>query len=134
MNRDYAVLIVDESPHEAAVITSAIRLHDARMAVRTVANAQAAVDYLHDAGSSAQTQLVILGARALGEAPEFLARLNGARRRHAIVGIAPDVLGAVRERALKAGVLEIHRRPATWAEYRDLVRAILQSWLEAERP
>jgi len=134
MNRDYAVLIVEESPHEAAVITSAIRLYDARMEVRTVQNPRAAFDYLHDAGSAATRRLVILGERALAQAAELLPRLNGARSRHAIVGIAPHIAAAVRDRALDAGVLQIHERPGSWAEYRDLVGAILQSWLEAERP
>lgn len=134
MSRDYAVLIVEESAHEAAVITSAIRLHDARLDVRTVQNPQAAFEYLHDAGSATTHRLVILGARALAEAVDLLPRLNGARSRHAIVGIAPGLAVAVRDRALKSGVLQIHQRPATWAEYRDLVRGILESWLEAQRP
>lgn len=134
MTKHCAVLIVDESPHEAAVITSAVRLHDARLDVRTVQTAQAAIDYLHDAGSTAPSRLVILGARAIAEAPDFMPRLNGARGRHAFIGIAPRLAAAVRERALKAGVVEIHQRPATWAQYRDLVRAIIEAWLEAERP
>ena len=134
MNRDYGVLIVDESPHEAAVITSAVRLHDARLEVRAVASAEAALDYLHDRGTGSSPRLVILGAQALADAPDFLLRLNGTRRRHAIVGIAPSLAREVRERALEAGVVEIHQRPPTWAEYRDLVRGILESWLEADRP
>jgi hypothetical protein len=134
MNRDYAVLIVEESPHEAAVITSAIRLHDARLDVRTVQNPQGAFEYLHDAASATTHRLVILGARAIAQAAELLPRMNGAASRHAVVGIAPEVATTVRDRALDVGVLQIHQRPATWAEYRDLVRGILQSWLEARRP
>ena len=133
MDKDKAVLIVDESPHEAAVITSAIRLHEARLEVRTVPSAQAAYDYLHDAGSGAARRLVILGARAIADAPELLSRLNGARTRHAIVGIAPQIPAAVRQRALDAGVCNVHERPSSWPQYRDLVKEILARWLSAAR-
>lgn len=124
MNSRYAVLIVDENLHEATMITSAISLHDARLEVSTVPDAQAAFHYLRDA----KRRIVILGARAIAEAPALLDRLNGAGARHRIVGIAPQVCAQVRERALAAGVRDVHERPAGWPEYRDLVGEILSRW------
>lgn len=129
MNTQFAVLIVDENPHEAAIVSSAISLHDARLEVSTVPDAQEAVRYLRDA----KRRLVILGARAIAEAPALLARLNGAGARHAIVGIAPEIPQGVGERALAAGVRDVHQRPPGWPEYRDLVREILDRWMKQEQ-
>jgi DNA-binding NtrC family response regulator len=126
MDTEYAVLIVDENLHEAALVTSAVRLHDARLEVSTVPDAQAAFHYLRDA----KRRLVILGARAIAEGPALLTRPHGAGARHPMVGIAPEILPGVRERALAAGLREVHQRPAGWPEYRELVREILDRWMK----
>jgi hypothetical protein len=98
------VLVIEENEHEAALLTSAM------------------LAYLQNA-APAEPPLFILGARALGDAPELTRRL---RRRHAIVAIVPEVPAAARERALAAGVQAVHTRPSSWTEYRDLVREIVQ--------
>jgi hypothetical protein len=121
------VLVVEENEHEATLLTSAVLVHDAMINVRTVPSVAAALDYLREAAPPQAPRLVILGARALG-APEFLARLNGLRPRHAIVAIVPDLSAVARERALAAGVQAVHPRPSTWEGYRDLVHEIVVRW------
>lgn len=118
------VLVIEENEHEATLLTSAILVHNAMIDVRTVPSAEAALAYLQNA-APAEPPLFILGARALGDAPELARRL---RRRHAIVAIAPEVPAAARERALAAGVHAVHRRPSSWNEYRDLVHEIVLRW------
>lgn len=132
MNSRSSVLVIDDSQHEATLVASVIALHAPTLEVRAVPNIRAALNHLEDIGAAAiAPRLVILGRQALHEAEKLVPALRGDQRPHCvIVGLAPDLSSAVKQRALAAGVRSIHHRPFGWTEYRDVVAGILRDWLE----
>jgi hypothetical protein len=121
------VLVIDESQHESTLAASVIALRHPGLEVRAVQNVAAALRYLQDAAAPG---LVILGRKALDEADKLLTGLRG-REEVSIVGLAPALNAGARQRALAAGVCAVYDRPPGWAEYRDVVTAMLEDWLKS---
>lgn len=71
--------------------------------------------------------LAIVGAAALGEGA-----LGQLGRRIPVVALAPVVASEVRQRALAAGVREIHERPQRWQPYSELVDALVARFIPAD--
>ena len=127
MNKDRAVLIVEDSDHESTLVTSAIALADPALEVRTVADLQAANIYLTDGASTAKHWLIILGSRALRELKQAI-KVHG-NADVVVVGVGDEVQPSTRQRALQMGVLAVEDRPSTWKEYRALVDSIIRARL-----
>ena len=51
-----------------------------------------------------------------------------------VVGVAARLAPAARQRALAAGVLEIHKRPAQWGPYSELIDALVARFSPAGLP
>jgi len=130
MLKENAVLVIDDE-HEATLISSAIALHAPRLRVRAVSGWRAALAYVTD--NKGSRMLVILGERAVREASQAMALLNGSLKGLTVVGLAAGVASGAKQDALAAGVRAVHERPATWAAYAQAVRDILESWSETER-
>ena len=126
MISETAILVIDDE-HEATLISSAIALHAPHLRVRAVSGWRAGLAYLAD--HKLERMLVILGARAVREASEAIRHLNGSFSRLTVVGLAANVDGVAKERALSAGVRAVHERPASWTAYSQTVRDILHSWI-----
>ncbi|HEV3009663.1 MAG TPA: hypothetical protein VGX52_11555 [Burkholderiales bacterium] len=80
-----------------------------------------------------QVALAIAGAAALSEsAHDLVARLGA----HGIpvVGVVPALAPAERQRALAAGVREIHDRPVEWRLYSELIDALVGRFTPAGSP
>lgn len=77
--------------------------------------------------------LAITGAAVLaGSADEMVARLGA--RGIPVVGVVPALAPAERQRALAAGVCEIHDRPAAWRPYSELIDSLVARFIPADSP
>ena len=114
------VLVIEESAAEAALVAAALAL---RPEVRVIdaPNAREAAERLQSPPST--VVLAIVGAAALAAPPVTLLGLLGARR-IPVVGIAAGLSAADRQRALDAGVREVHDRPREWRPYSELIESL----------
>jgi chemotaxis response regulator CheB len=81
---------------------------------------------------SAPMALAIAGAAALRTpADELLKTLEV--RGIPVVGIAAGLSQEVKQRALAAGVKEIHDRPRDWQAYSELIEAVIWRFTQADR-
>lgn len=77
--------------------------------------------------------LAIAGGTALaGAADEVVGRLGD--RGIPVVGVAAGLAPATRERALAAGVREIHERPTEWRPYAELIDSLVARFTPAGLP
>jgi CheY-like chemotaxis protein len=76
--------------------------------------------------------LAIAGAGALAASDELVTRL--AARGIPVVGVAADLAPATRQRALAAGVREIHDRPTAWQPYSKLIDSLVARFSPAGLP
>lgn len=80
-----------------------------------------------------QVALAIAGAAALAaSADELVTRL--AARGIPVVGVAAGLPPATRQRALAAGVREIHDRPTAWQPYSKLIDSLVARFTPAGLP
>jgi hypothetical protein len=105
------VLVMEESAFESVLVRAALaRCLDVRV-----------VESLGERAAS--IALAIAGPAALRERPDELKGLEA--RGIPVVGIATGLSRAVKERALAAGVREIHDRPAEWRPYAELIEGVV---------
>jgi hypothetical protein len=124
------VLVIEGAAAEAALVCAALAL---RPEVRVVDAA--------DLGSALQridaqpqpVALAIAGAKALDPGASDLVRRLGARG-IPVVGLAAGLAPAARQRALAAGVREIHDRPGEWRSYSALVDSLVARFIPAGLP
>src|SRR3989440_1369377 len=123
MTKYAAVIVIEESRAEAALVCTALALHAPQMRVLEACDVQGAIELLGK--ESTPIGLAILGARAIRGAPQLI----GALKRHGVeipvIGIAPRVSGAERERAMAAGMQAIVERPREWKQYAEMVGELL---------
>lgn len=114
------VLVIEESAAEAALVAAAFAL---RPEVRVVdaPNAREAAERLQSPPS--RVVLAIVGAAALAAPPVTLLGLLGAQH-IPVVGIAAGLSAADKQRALEAGVREVHERPREWRPYSELIESV----------
>lgn len=67
--------------------------------------------------------LAIVGATALAALPITLLGLLGAQR-IPVIGIATGLSAVDKQRALEAGVREVHERPQEWQPYSELIESL----------
>ncbi len=118
-----AVLVIEEGAAEAALVCAALALHpDVR--VVDAPDLAAALKRLEDYPYPAPVALAIAGATALTQSTDELVSRLGARG-IPVIGIAAGLAPDARQRALDAGVREIHERPSEWRPYSELVAALV---------
>jgi CheY-like chemotaxis protein len=78
---------------------------------------------------SAPMALAIAGAAAL-RTPELLNTLEASGV--PLVGIAAGLSQEVKQRALAAGVKEIHDRPRDWQAYSELIEAVIRRFTQVD--
>lgn len=122
------VLVIEEGAAEAALVCAALAL---QQGVRVVdaPDLERAVERIADANIG----LAIAGARALTRSPEKLVSKLGAKG-IPVVGIAAGLDAKARERALAAGVREIHDRPGAWRPYSELVGTLVGRFIRTDSP
>lgn len=122
------VLVIEEGAAEAALVCAALALHPT-VRVIDAPDIERALERI----SSGPVGLAIAGARALSRSPEKLVSQLGAKG-IPVVGIAAGLEPKVRERALAAGVREIHDRPGEWRPYSELVGTLVGRFIRTDSP
>jgi CheY-like chemotaxis protein len=79
---------------------------------------------------SAPVALAIVGAQSLADSAELVKRLQP--RGVPIVAVVPELPVGERERALAAGVREIHERPTAWRSYSELIESLIARFVRPE--
>jgi CheY-like chemotaxis protein len=77
--------------------------------------------------------LAIAGASALSASADELVRRLSARG-IPVIGVTAGMAPAARQRALAAGVREIHDRPAQWQPYSELIDSLVARFIPAGLP
>ncbi len=117
------ILLIESDPAEAVLASAAVALRS-NVEVLRAPNLRAAADMLGEA----PVGLAILGRQAIGSADPTLlqAFVSGGVP---VVGLGAALGEAERQRALAAGVREVHERPREWPAYRTLIARLLSEWL-----
>jgi hypothetical protein len=120
------VLVIEEGAAEAALVCAALALHPS-LRVVDAPDVERAMERIPDI----PVGLAIAGARALTRSPEKLVSKLGARG-IPVVGIAAGLEPKARQRALAAGVREIHDRPGEWRPYSELVGTLIGRFIRTD--
>lgn len=122
------VLVIEEGAAEAALVCAALALYPF---VRVVDAPD--VERAMERVSDTSVGLAIAGARALTHSPDKLVSRLGAKG-IPVVGIAAGLAPGERQRALAAGVREIHDRPGEWRPYSELVGTLVGRFIRTDSP
>jgi CheY-like chemotaxis protein len=121
-----AVLVIEEGA-EAGLICAAL----ARRPELRVIDAPDVADVLNRLDRDpAPVVLAIAGGAALGAAADEVVKRLGVRG-IPVVGVAAGLGPADRQRALAAGVREIHDRPNQWRPYTELIESVVSRFVPA---
>ena len=122
------VLVIEEGAAEAALVCAALALHPA-VRVVDAPDLERAMERV----ASLPIALAIAGGRALTRSPDKMVSKLGA---HGIpvVGIAAGLEPKTKERALAAGVREVHDRPGEWRAYSELVGTLVGRFIRTDSP
>jgi len=113
------VLVIEEGA-EAALVCAALAKHpDVR--VLDAPDLRRAIKRLDE--DPGRLTVAIVGAAALVKSEELVKKLGS--RGVPIVGVAAGLAPADRQRALDAGVKEIHDRPVKWQPYSELIGTLV---------
>lgn len=117
------ILLIENDPTEAVLATAAVALRSDAEVVR-VPDLPAAARLL----GRSRVGLAILGRQAISAAEPGLLQgfVSGGVP---VIGVGPALADADREKALAAGVTQVHERPQQWPAYRVLVARLLAEWL-----
>jgi hypothetical protein len=113
------VLLIQESAAEAALMAAALALRPG-VRVVDVPDAREADTQLE---SASRVVLAFAGTAAVIDPPTSLLRrleVQGIP----VVGVAAGLSEEEKRRALAAGVVEVHDRPAAWRAYADLIESV----------
>lgn len=77
--------------------------------------------------------LAIAGSAALAQSADELVKRLGARG-IPVIGVTAGLAPAARQRALAAGVREIHDRPTEWRPYWELIDSLVARFIPAGLP
>ena len=123
------MLVIDEGA-EAALLCAALAKH---CAVRLI-DAPDVRSALQRLQSQAQPPaLAIVGAGVLAGSVDELLRAPEIRGTP-VIGIAVGLSAALRQRALAAGVREIHERPREWRPYSRLIESLVARFTRTGSP
>lgn len=122
-----AAVLVIEAGAEAALILAALAL---RPELRVVDAPDVAAALARLESEPAPVALAIAGTAALsGSAHELVQGLG--KRGIPVVGVAAGLAPAAKQRALAAGVREIHDRPTHWRPYSELISGLVTRFVPA---
>ena len=107
------VLVIEQGAEAALMCAALAKRPDVR--VLEARDVRGALERL----KSERAALAIVGTGALNEAKELHARGI------TVVAVVADLPTAARERALAAGVREIHDRPNAWQPYSELIESLV---------
>jgi len=107
------VLVIEKGAEAALMCAALAKRPDVR--VLEARDVRAALERL----KTEPAALAIVGPDALNEAKELHARGI------TVVAVVADLPAAERERALAAGVAEIHDRPMAWRAYSELIESLV---------
>jgi hypothetical protein len=127
--RRVAVLVIEQG-EEAGLIRAALA-RSPGVRVIEAPHVDDALDRLDQ--ETAPVALAIAGGTALaGSADEVVKRLGG--RGIPVVGVVSGFGAAERQRALAAGIREIHDRPTAWRPYSELIDSLIARFTPAGLP
>jgi CheY-like chemotaxis protein len=127
--RRVAVLVIEQG-EEAGLIRAALARSPGVRVIEATRVADA-LDQLDQ--ETAPVALAIAGGAALaGSADEVVKRLGG--RGIPVVGLVTGFGPAERQRALAAGIREIHDRPTEWRPYSELIDSLVARFTPAGLP
>jgi CheY-like chemotaxis protein len=113
------VLVIEDGAEAALVCAALAKQPEVR--VLDAPDVRRALKRLE--GQPARVIVAIVGAGALAKSDELIKKLEP--RGIPVVGVAAGLPHAARERALAAGVREIHDRPAKWQPYSELIGSLV---------
>jgi len=122
-----AAVLVIEAGAEAGLILAALAL---RPELRVVDAPDVGAALARLEREPAPVALAIAGTAALSGSAHELVQGLGARG-IPVVGVAAGLAPAARQRALAAGVREIHDRPTLWRPYSELIGALVTRFVPA---
>lgn len=122
------VLVIEEGVAESALVCAALALQPT-VRVIDAPDIERALERI----AGAPIGLAIAGARALTRSPEKLVSKLGAQG-IPVVGIVAGLEPKARQRALAAGVREIHERPGEWRPYSELVGSLVGRFIRTDSP
>lgn len=118
------VLVIEEGAETGLICAALARQPELRVIVAPdVANALSLLDR-----DPAPVALAIAGRAALSAAADEVVRRLGGRG-IPVVGVAAGLAPAARQRALAAGVREIHDRPSQWLPYSELIESVVSRFI-----
>jgi CheY-like chemotaxis protein len=123
------ILVIERGPEAGLVCAALARRPEVR--VLDAADLGGALQRIDK--QAEPVALAIAGSAALAQSADELVKRLGARGIPVIgltSGLAPDV----RQRALAAGVREIHDRPSTWQPYSELIDSLVTRFIPAGLP
>lgn len=118
------VLVIEQNAAEATLVAAALALRP-EVRVLDAGDAGKAVKRLKK--PAAPVVLAIAGSAALSSPPSELFTRLGAQG-IPIVGIG-NLSAVDKGRALKAGVQEVHDRPAEWRSYAELIESLVSRYM-----
>lgn len=118
------VLVIEEGP-EAALVCAAL----ARKPGVRVVDAPDVGRALEQLGAQTRVKLALVGTSGLARPAELVRKLEP--RGIPVVGVVHGLAPAARQRALAAGVREIHERPARWQPYSELIDSVVSRFVGA---
>ena len=113
------VLVIEEGAEAALVCAALAKQPDVR--VLDAPDVRRALKRLEE--GQGRVAVAIVGAAALVRSDELMKKLEP--RGIPVVGVAAGLAATDRQRALEAGVREIHDRPAKWQPYSELIAALV---------
>ena len=113
------VLVIEEGAEAALVCAALAKQPDVR--VLDAPDVRRALKRLDE--GPGRVAVAIVGAAALAKSGEVVKKLG--LRGIPVVGVASGLAPAERQRALDAGVKEIHDRPAQWQPYSELIGTLV---------
>ena len=133
-----AILVVDDDPVEAELITRAFRKAGFGNLVRVAAGCDKAKSYLRGDGLHADREkfplprLMILDHGMAGETGREVlkwVRQNAALRNLVVIVFSGSDDPDVEQQALRLGANGYHKKPQNWEEYEAILRSLGELWL-----
>lgn len=123
-----AVLVIEDSAAETALVCAALARRPEVQVVESV-DVRGAARRL----AEQPVALAIAGGRVLADSADELMKALGGRG-IPVVGVAAGLAPDARQRALAAGVCEIHDRPSAWQPYSALIDSLVARFIRTDSP
>jgi hypothetical protein len=116
------VLVIEEGPEAALVCAALAKKPEVR-----VVDAPDVGSALKQLKTQTQVAVAIVGSSGLAKSADVVKKLEP--RGIPVVGVVRALPPAARERALAAGVREIHERPTSWQPYSELIDSVVSRFI-----